>query len=46
MLVKMVELEGICMVNADSHVLWDQFNKEGPKSPAFCSRGRNTIASC
>ena len=28
------------MVNADSHVVWDPFNKEGPKRPAFCSRGR------
>ena len=38
-LVKMVYLEGICMVEADSHVLWDQFNREGPKWHTFCPRG-------
>ena len=26
----MVYLEGICMVEADTHVVWDQFNAEGP----------------
>ena len=25
------------MVRADSHVNWDQFNKEGPKRPSFFS---------
>ena len=34
------------MVEADSHVVRDQFNKEDPKGPAFCSRGRTTIESC
>ena len=27
-------LEGICMVEADTHVVWDQFSTEGPKGPA------------
>ena len=45
-LVKMIFLEGICMVEADTHVVWDQFNTEGPKGRAFCSRGRYTIESC
>ena len=31
------------MVEADTHVLWDQFNTEGPKGPALCPRGRTTI---
>ena len=39
-------LEGICMVEADTHVVWDQFNTEGPMGPAFCARGRSTIQSC
>ena len=25
--------------------IWDQFNTEGPKGPAFYSRGRTTIES-
>ena len=28
------------MVNADSHVVWNPFNKKGPKRRAFCSRDR------
>ena len=36
----------ICMVEADTHIVWDQFNTEVPKGPAFCSRGRTTIESC
>ena len=39
----MVYLEGICMIEADTHVVWDQFNMEGLKGPALCSRGRTTI---
>ena len=31
------------MVEADTHFVWDQFNTEGPKGPAHCSRGRSTI---
>ena len=42
----MVYLEGICMVEADTHVVWDQFNTVVPKAPAFCSRGRTTKESC
>ena len=42
-LVKMVFLKGISMVEADSHVVRDQFNTEGPKGPAFCSCGGTTI---
>ena len=42
-LVKMVYLEGICMVEADTHVVWVQFDTEGPMGPAFCAR---TIQSC
>ena len=34
------------MVEADSDVIWDQFNTEGPKKPVFCSRGHTTIESC
>ena len=34
-LVKMVYLKGICMVEADSHFVWNLFNKEVPKGPAF-----------
>ena len=34
------------MVEADTHVVWDQFNTEGPKGPALCSRGCTTIGSC
>ena len=45
-LVKMVYLEGICMVEADTHVVWDEFNTEGPKGPALCPRGCNTIECC
>ena len=45
-LVKMVYLEEICMVEADSNVVWDQFNTEDPMEPAFCSRGCTTIESC
>ena len=41
-LVKMVYLEGICMVEADTHVVWYQFNTDGPMEPAFCARGRST----
>ena len=37
-LVKMVYLEGICMVKADSHVVHGQCNEENPKGPAFCAR--------
>ena len=33
------------MVEADTHVVWDQFNTEGPKWSALCSRGRTTIGS-
>ena len=44
--VKMVYLEGICMVGADTHVVWDQFNTEGPMGPAFCACGRTTIQRC
>ena len=33
------------MVEADTHVVWDQFNMEGLKGPALCSRGRTTIES-
>ena len=36
-LVKMVYLEGICMVKADSHVVREQCNEETPKGPAFCA---------
>ena len=39
-------VEGIRMVEADTHVVWDQFNAEGPKGAALCSRGRTTIGSC
>ena len=39
----MAYLEGICMVEADTHVVLDQFNTEGRKGPALCSRGRTTI---
>ena len=35
-LVQMVYFERICTVEADIHVVWDQFNMEGPKGPAFC----------
>ena len=45
-LVKMVYLEGICMVEADTHVVWDEFNTEGPKGAALCPRGCNTIECC
>ena len=45
-LVKMVQLEGTWMVEADTHVVWDQFNMEGPTGSAFCSRGRTIIESC
>ena len=45
-LVKKVYLEGICMVEADTHVVSDQFNTEGPKGPTLCFRGRTTIGSC
>ena len=31
------------MVEADNHVVWEQFNTEGPKGPALCSRGRTII---
>ena len=24
------------MINADSRVVWDRFNKEDPEGPAFC----------
>ena len=30
------------MVEADTHVVWDQFNTEGPTGPALCPRGRTT----
>ena len=39
----MAYLEGICMVEGDTYVVWDQFNTEGPMGPAFCARGRTTI---
>ena len=39
-------LEGICMIEADSHVVWDQFDTEDLKGPAVCSRGRTTIECC
>ena len=42
----MVYLEGISMVEADTHVVWDQFNTEGLMGPAFCACGRSTIQSC
>ena len=42
----MKAFKGICMVNADSHVVRDQFNKESPKSPAFCSRGPLDKRTC
>ena len=45
-LVKMVYPEGIYMVEADTHVVWDQFDAEGPKEAALCSRGRTTKGSC
>ena len=38
-------LEGICMVEADTHVVWDQFNTEGPKGPNLHSRGRSYAGS-
>ena len=44
--LKMVYLEGMCMVEADTHVVWDEFNTEGPKGPALCPRGCNTIECC
>ena len=25
------------MMEADTHLVWDQFNTEGPKGPALCS---------
>ena len=31
--------EEICMVEADSLVVWDQFNTEGPKGHVLCPRG-------
>ena len=35
------------MVRAATHVVWDQFNTEGPMGPFvrrdFCARGRSTI---
>ena len=34
------------MVEAESHVVWDQFNTGGPKGPALNSRGHTTIESC
>ena len=37
-LVKMVYLEVICMVKADSHVVREQCNVENLKGPAFCAR--------
>ena len=45
-LIKMVYLRGICMVEADTHDAWDQFNTESPMGPAFCALGRTTIQSC
>ena len=42
-LFKMVYLEGMCMVEADTHAVWNEFNTEGPKGPAHCARGRMTI---
>ena len=33
------------MVEADTHVVWDEFNTEGPKGPGLCARGRMTIES-
>ena len=30
------------MVEADTLVVWDQFNKEGRIGSAFCARGRTT----
>ena len=45
-LVKMVYPERICMVKADTHVVWDQFNTEDPMGLAFCARGCITIQSC
>ena len=40
-LVKMVYLEGICMVGADTNL-----TQKGPMGPAFCARGRTTIQRC
>ena len=34
------------MVEADTHVVCDQFNTEGPMGPAFCAGGRSTIQIC
>ena len=31
------------MVEADTHVVWNKFNTEGPKGHALCARGRTTM---
>ena len=31
------------MVEADTHVVVDKFNTEGPKGPDLCARGRTTM---
>ena len=45
-LVKMVYLEGICMVKADSHVVREQCNEENPKGPALCAPEVTTMDCC
>ena len=45
-LVKMVYLEGICMVKADRHVVREQCNEETPKGPAFCALEVSTKDCC
>ena len=36
---------GICMVKADTHVVWYEFNTEGPEGQAHCAGGRTTMES-
>ena len=46
-LVKMVYLDGICMVKTDSHVVREQCNEENLKGPpAFCALEVTTIGCC
>ena len=45
-LVKMVYLEGICMVKADSHVVREQCNEENPKGPVYCALQVTTMQIC
>ena len=40
------DLEGICMVKVDSHVVREQCNEENPKGLAFCALEVTTIDCC